>query len=413
MISAHQLTINPCYREYFADLGLTAPATLLALPAVIISGHPDRNVARVRLGTGARSIAAFLKREHRVPWKERVVNAWHGFGFVSKSRRETMTLQTLKAAGISCPEWLAEGEDDAGQAFLLLREFEYSTDLRHYLRDLSQAPRRERHRFAQALGKSIAQLHNGGFQHGDLYSKHVYVDPRNASIHLIDWQRARRRNFISWRLRCRDLAALAATVDESLAGPREQQACFVAYLKKCKSLLRRRNSSKAMAKCIIKRKRALLANGKVREIKRVPPEAQGQNVIWRDGEELCVTEEFNDAVSDMYPDWLDYGKMLRRGRNLKTETRCPAGFPLARLTFRRETRIFAWFATWLRGKKLVSTSVRQAGALLKRQRQGVKAPRLLAFGQRQPAPWCVESFILVEDDGSEVIDEAHEYRAVL
>src|SRR5262249_23544622 len=70
--------INPRYREFLRRGGLTRFEQLHALPAVIISGHPNRHVAQVTLGSGAEAIRAFLKREHHVPWKDRLANAWAG-----------------------------------------------------------------------------------------------------------------------------------------------------------------------------------------------------------------------------------------------------------------------------------------------------------------------------------------------
>src|SRR5688572_10861957 len=80
--------------------GLTEPRALVDLPGEIVSGHPDRHVVRVVLGTGRERVVGYLKREHRVPIRDRVANACAGFGFVSKSVREARTLEQLRAAGI-------------------------------------------------------------------------------------------------------------------------------------------------------------------------------------------------------------------------------------------------------------------------------------------------------------------------
>src|SRR5207249_3324036 len=77
------LDVNPRYRELLKQHGLKSPEDFLALPAVIVSGHPDRNVARVKL-KGPVGITAYLKREHRLPWRDRLANAWAGFGWCSK-----------------------------------------------------------------------------------------------------------------------------------------------------------------------------------------------------------------------------------------------------------------------------------------------------------------------------------------
>src|SRR6266852_2102450 len=108
------LQINPRYQHLLRQQGLAAPAAFLEMPSVIICGHPDRNVARVTLGTGADAVSAFLKREHRVRWQHRLANLWAGFGLTSLSHREAVTLRSLRRAGISCPDWIAMGADGQG-----------------------------------------------------------------------------------------------------------------------------------------------------------------------------------------------------------------------------------------------------------------------------------------------------------
>src|SRR5260370_4792460 len=163
------LEINPRYQPLLRRLGLRAPEDFLALPAVIISGHADRNVSRVTVEDEGATLPAFLKREHCIGLKDRVLNALAGFGWVSKSRRECAMLQAFARAGIGCPEWIAAGEDEQGRAFLLLRELAEASDLRIHLRDHLQAHLRARRRFALRLGGALAPLHEAGFAPPDPY----------------------------------------------------------------------------------------------------------------------------------------------------------------------------------------------------------------------------------------------------
>ncbi len=225
------LEINPKHEACLRRLGLGAAEDFLRLPSVVISGHPDRHVAQVTLGQGPDAVAAFLKREHRVSWKDRLANACAGFGFVSKSVREGLLLQLLARAGVGCPEWLAFGEDDRGRAFVLVRELAGCLDLRVLLRQRQAAPPRERYRLARRLGEALARLHDAGFAHTDLYAKHVLVEPQTEAVHVLDWQRSCYRVRIGWRRRRRDLAALHASLAGELARPRERLACLLAYLR--------------------------------------------------------------------------------------------------------------------------------------------------------------------------------------
>ena len=128
-----RLQINPQYERFLEPIGLVKAEDFLCMPAVIVCGHPDRNVAQVEIGSGPEAIKAYLKREHCIPWRDRIANAWQGYGALCKSFREAQVLQAAKEAPIGCPEWMAVGEDDRGQAFLLVRELPGCQDLRAYL----------------------------------------------------------------------------------------------------------------------------------------------------------------------------------------------------------------------------------------------------------------------------------------
>src|SRR5438876_7690125 len=128
--------IHPRYRELFAGQGLVTASDFLALPGVVCCGHPDRHVLRVTLGKDDEAVPAFLKREHRTRWRDRLANAWAGFGLASKSYREFTLVRRLEGTGIGSPEALAAGEDDDGRAFVLLRELEGYQDLRQFLTEM-------------------------------------------------------------------------------------------------------------------------------------------------------------------------------------------------------------------------------------------------------------------------------------
>ncbi|HEY8506159.1 MAG TPA: lipopolysaccharide kinase InaA family protein, partial [Gemmataceae bacterium] len=206
-----------------------AAADFLDLPGEVVSGHADRHVRRVALGGGPAARFAYLKREHRVRWGERLKNALAGFGWASKSRREARVLRELERAGLAlAPHWLAYGEDGRGRAFLLVEEVPGGVELRRWL---ASAPAPRRRALAARLGKGLAALHRHGFDLPDLSAKHVLVDPETLEITLLDWQRARRRVPLPWPRRVSALAALHASTSEALAGPRERARMLCHYLK--------------------------------------------------------------------------------------------------------------------------------------------------------------------------------------
>jgi hypothetical protein len=382
-----RLLINTRYRELLAGHGLRTPRDFLALPGVIYGGHPDRNVAHVALG----GVKAFLKREHRVRWKDLLASAWAGFGPVSKSCREYRLLCELGEAGVGCPEAIAAGEDGV-RAFLLLREVEGARELRPFL---SESASRRRLVLAR-LGVALARLHAAGFDHADLYSKHVLV---HADAHegirftFLDWQRSRRGR-PCWTRRRRDLAALDATLSDELATPRDRLALLRAYL--YASLRLDTGPAPPLAEAARQVRRAserLLGRRRIRELRQPALSVGEQNLIWLDGEALCVTRQFLAELGGHVPGWL---ARKEAGAGLRRESVPLPGGRVADLVTRSTSRPLAWLWAWLRRRRLLSPELEQAGLLFRLQRYGVGTPRLLAVGQKHPLPWRAESFLLTE-----------------
>ncbi len=383
------LRVNPRYRPLFRRLGLTSPRAILSQRAVIISGHPDRNVSRVTLGAGPEAVSAFLKREHRIRWKQRLLNFFSGFGPVSLSQREADTLENLRHAGIGCPDWIAVGADGYGRAFLLVEELSGCVDLRRYLADWTGSAR-ERRRFALHLGETLGRMHNAGFAHRDLYAKHILVHPEDQSLHVLDWQRSPRPHHLSLRERWHDLAALDVTLAEELAGPRERSSCLYAYCRVANAGGQAREEALA---AIRKQRRLLSQRRHIREARQLPEATTKQELIWLNGEALCVTPAYYQKWCGRLPSADEpppQGNQVRRDEVSFSEGE------LACLTRRRSDRFFAWVLTWFGARPLVAPEVRQAGLLFRLQRYGVRTPRLLAFGQHATRPWRMESFLLTE-----------------
>jgi heptose I phosphotransferase len=380
--------IAPGYRSFFRQIGVTEAAHFLDLPGPtphIVSGHPDRNVARVTIQEGEKVWVAYLKREHRVRWRTRLGNALAGFGFLSRSLREARTLQMLQREGLPGPEWLAAGEDGVGRAFLLVREIEGS-ELRTAL---CGEPSRTRRRIARKLGATLARLHTAGFRHQDLYANHVFIHLPQATVHLLDWQRARLRHTLSWQDRERDLAALHATVDDALATAEERLICLRAYWRACSPLF---ISWPAAVRRVEAHARQLRTRRHISE-KRHPP-AQPQAWICLEGEALCVTpvlqERYGHEALDCLRSHADQfaadHSLIRRWPTLTGSTRT--------LLVRRNEHPRK---TWTRSRRNSgSPEHRQASLLLRLERHGIAAPQVLALSRRQAADGRVESILLTE-----------------
>jgi tRNA A-37 threonylcarbamoyl transferase component Bud32 len=397
--------INAKYRDCLRRQGLESPDQFLQVPSVVISGHPDRNVALVYL-EGPDTVRGYLKCEHRVCWKDRLANAWAGFGAGSKARREALLLRALRQAGIPCPEWLAVGEDDEGRAFVLVREVPGAVDLRLFLEEQAAASPRARYRFARKVGQALARMHAAGFDHPDLYAKHVLVDPATQAIYFLDWQRSRHRRQVSERQRWHDLAALHATLADTLVGRRERLACLRAYFQ---AIGENECDVRRVIPRILRRASGLLQRRHVREQHHKPLGTGTQNLMRLNGEALCVTREFWESCQGELPAWLSaasHGEATAclSDRKWLTVGRVPlpnGGYGI--LVCRRAFRPLAWLWARLRRRSPVSPELRQAGLLFRLQRHGVPTPRLLGVGQREVGPGRLDSFLLLEpllDDSS-------------
>jgi tRNA A-37 threonylcarbamoyl transferase component Bud32 len=289
------IDISPEFAEHLHRLGLRRFWDFFAYQGgEPVGGHPARYVTRVEFD----GLRGYLKRENWVSWKCYLAGWWAGFGFVSKSRREWQVLQLLRKHGLPCPQPVAVGEAN-GKAFLFVQELPGMVDLHSYLirnRDLAASVRR---RLARSLGRTLARFHGAGFSHADLYAKHVFVDAANQTVQFIDFQRTRVRRHLSWRQRWRDLAALDATLSETLAAPMERLVCLAAYLQEAGSarrsrLLRRSvcaialRSSQYQRRRKIQRMRSTPAPDRGVTLRRVVVHAAAPAVAGPDGDETPV-----------------------------------------------------------------------------------------------------------------------------
>lgn len=392
-----RLFIHPRYREWLHRLGLRAAEDFLRLSGVIVCGHPDRHVARITLADGGRAISLFLKKEHRVRLRDRLANLLGGFGFVSKTYKERTLLAELARRRIASPQVIAAGES-GGQAFLLARDMERATDLRRFLQE-NQSPRMRR-QLARQLGAELARIHQSGLAHRDLYAKHVLVEPRGDgfTFHFLDWQRSRLVGNVSWGQRCRDLATLHATLADELATPRERLAGLIAYVRACSSQVILPQDRSYLASTIRAAARMLLRKRHIRELLQ-PPLPIAQNLIWLDGEALCVTKEFRDELGGEVPAWLPRLKSADAQDTgiVETIVTLPCGGS-ARMILRRTTgRLFRWLWQLLARRPLPSPELDRAATVFRLQRHGVALPRVLAVGQCRQRLGQSCSFLLTEE----------------
>lgn len=379
------LETNPNHRAILQQRGLSSPEAFMALTGVILGGHPDRHVLTVEVeGLGQ----CFLKKEHRVRWKSRLGSWWSGCGWSSKSTREARLLQAIHQAGLAAPEVVAVGEVDQ-QSFLLMRAMPKVAEVREYLAALGKGgPRAEA---ASWLGWSLAQFITAGFYHPDLFCKHVLVQETEGErrLALVDWQRGRKGRRLSRRAVLAMLSPLDATWSTAWASDRDK-------LRFLRSLLLELGSPwplKTMARFIRRRAVVLWRQRRIREMAQNPLSLGRQNLIWLDGEALCVTREFQAELGSKVPDWLRVSLQKEAGPAVTQTT----------ITWKQRTLTLVrrWTETqaarqWRRKSKFPAPEFAQAGALFRLERFHLPLPRLLAVGHRAVAGGGQTSFLLTE-----------------
>ena len=331
--------IMPGYERQFH--GWNSAASFLAWTGILVNRHRHRQVERVELEPSARF---YVKKEFAVTWRDRLRNAWDGFGWCATAVREAAMLQALRKAGIGCPEAVALGEDHR-RAFVVTRAEPGMTDLRVILATL---PVEARHRVAEALGRELARMHDAGFEHPDLFAKHILVDVGGeVRICILDGQRGRRRRRLPWRARCRDLAILDATLHASLAGDQCRLRCLRAYRGAASGSpppLRR------LAERIRRLALRLRENRNIREIGQLPVGPGDQEFVQLNDGRLLVVRAYFERMDGQIP-------------NL-----CTANSPDTKLQ------------TWPAGDAAWEIP-ELAHTLFRLHRFGVAAPRLRAVGR--------------------------------
>ncbi|MCS7046130.1 MAG: lipopolysaccharide kinase InaA family protein [Gemmataceae bacterium] len=376
--------MHPDYVATLRRQGLAAAADFLRLQGPIVGGHPDRHVIQVALAAET----AYLKKEHRTSWRDRLAHWCRGDGWVSKSTREGRLLRELENAGIGCPRVIAYGEG-GGRAFLLLREEPGAVELRVYLRDHEA----ERFQLAAAFGRELARLHAAGFQHRDLSSKHVLVRRTTTGWRfcLLDWQRGSRRRRTRWRQRLLDLATLDATLAETLA-PRRVRLLFWRHY------LAGLNDAPAhpgrLLRALCRLSAALQRKRRIRELRQPPLASEGQKLIWLDGERLVITPAGRKTLEDLPAELLQPANV--RPGSSETISISNKDGPELRLTRRVVRRPWPGLMGWFGRPAFPTPEFEQAATILRLERYGIAVPRLLALGHRRLCWRQTFSFLLTQ-----------------
>ena len=373
--------VHPDFADRLA--GATA-ADLLDLPGEVVSGHADRHVVRVELPGWDQAL--YLKRQHRVTWRERLRQWRAGFGWRSRCGREAALLIQLAATGLPAPRWIAHGEDGHGRAFLLVEELTGCVELRRLCGDPRLSPQ-DRIRLAEQLGRAVAAVHAAGFDTPDLTAKHLFVNPAAGAVTLIDWQSATRSRAGHYKPFFRELSGLHASLADHLASPRERFRFLRAYVRAADM---RQNPVALYADLIDTRAADARGRRSVRDQRQPVVTGTAKRLVWLAGEAVC-------AVPDVAADWPTpavCAPFYSSAAGTCSFT-LPDGRP-AELVTGTTVAPLGRLAAWLRGRPWRSAGATLGRVLFHLDRYGIPAPQLFAFGQRETGAASAEWFALYE-----------------
>ncbi|GIW84474.1 MAG: hypothetical protein KatS3mg107_0134 [Gemmataceae bacterium] len=378
--SSGWIVVHPLVAQRMQECGLWTADDYLQLPGVIVSGHPDRHVRRVYL---PRIGQAYLKRQHYVTLKERFRNWRQGHGWVSRSVREGRMLQLISQFTQNVPQWLAFGENNRNQAFLLVASLDDAVDLHHWIKRNEGLNPRD---LARQIGEVIARFHDYGFTLPDLTAKHIFVNTKSHRIVVVDWASSNRCLFVPLRDRINDLAHLHASISHESVGVRERLALLSSALATYRQQSACRWNLPELARWIDRLSQHRSARSSLREQRQSQDEAP--EFIWLAQEAVCVTPEAARwwPHPPMAPPFYDENHddmtwVLPTGETGYLIRGC------SRLTLK------GLWNSW-RGYPLSTPAQYWARLLVHLQRRGVPAIRLLAFGHRLRSWHSVEWFVL-------------------
>lgn len=202
-----RVKIKKGYQQLLLKLGLEDPNDLFEKEGARLLDDSERsNIFSLRVN-GRRIV---LKE-----YKPRGIRkAWTNLYRPSKAMREFVLGNKLLKMGIPVAEPWAVGEKRnlrrLNKCFLITEELYQAKNLSHYVNGLHLPLDKERIKkkraFVRSLARSIREIHNKGFTHGDLNTSHIMV--RGDRFYYLDFENARLKKWASDFRWVKDLSRL-------------------------------------------------------------------------------------------------------------------------------------------------------------------------------------------------------------
>lgn len=376
----------------------------------IAPGNRGRETVRVRWQFGDETRVGYMKREHRIRWKDLLRNLFAFRGWWTKARAEFHVLQRLQQQGIACPRPLACVQKGflRPKACLLLDDLGEMRPLAEYLtRGMHGADVTQRARFFRCLGGEIARLHAAGVTQPDLYANHILVaDQENAPrFAMLDFQRSRILRRVPTAARVRDLAALLATLSERAADLHERRLLLDSYIE----LSGLSAECSQIVEAIKRRVQKLLTRRKIWEIREsdaVEPR-EVTRIQTPAGEDLWVDSQYWPALREanlgsfrqvMETTQGTCLRALKDRENWKLELHDPHQQPRAAYLKKHHVKdVGSWLRAKMGAQRTTTAGSVEARNVERLRRAGIPAMHVIAYGEKLHESGLSESFVLTEE----------------
>lgn len=404
-----RLEVNPKFEKLVRALKLDDFEAVMACETgQLVGEHRRRNVVRLSLSHGGRMRTVYLKREFAAQLKDVAAALLRGSGLMTKARREWEVITALQAEGVPCPQPLVFAQQGFPRlrGYLLLAELPGIPLTQWVHQPRWRTDRAFRRAILGAVADAAARLHQSGFDHPDLYSKHVWVCQQGSAwrVSLIDFQRSARYRYVPLACRWRDLAALNATMDDRWVSPSDR----VFFLKRYLAAAQLAGLEREAAKVILPRERRLKSRRKVRELRSAGhPDAWDQKLVRADREQMWIDRRYQSALDRADLREFEAVMSSSQGTLLRTlpdrenwrlvlPNGSAEGSTVAYLKRHRASSLSGWLRRRFDAAAPISAGCQEAWNVMRLRRGGVASMDVIAFGEKAGRWGNVQSFLMTE-----------------
>jgi hypothetical protein len=245
------------WQEFLQACGLNIFESFIALTGEVVDQNSRSVVHRIELGDPPRT---FYLKCHKNYMKRRICTFFRPEPIIYTELENMMHYARAGFDALDPVAWGWQRGKGGGNSFLLIEDLTDYRSLQTYFdNDLAMGFGEKRHAISSALSSMLADIHDAGLAHRDLFTWHVFIKPslNGYKLQPIDLERSEKMGKMIWssflvkRKQIDDLASLHLTVPWPLVSFSERMRFFHDYrIKRGMS-----GSGRKLLKAVLKRAR--------------------------------------------------------------------------------------------------------------------------------------------------------------